>query len=52
MVDRRNLRRTSAFTSQEARIHCTRFGSAGSFDDDPMFPVVAKIVDVVEFSYA
>jgi hypothetical protein len=43
--------RTSAFTSQEARILCVGLDT-NFFDDDSMFPVVAKIVDVTKFSYS
>jgi hypothetical protein len=44
--------RASAFTSKEAGILCARFGSTNFFDDDSMFPVVAKIVDVPKLSYS
>jgi hypothetical protein len=43
--------RASAFTSKEAGILCARFGSTKFFNDDSMFPVVAKIVNVAKVSY-
>jgi hypothetical protein len=44
--------RAATFTSQEAGILCARYCSTNFFDDDSMFPVVAKIVDVTKLSYS
>ena len=42
----------AAAAAQEAGILCARFGSTNFFDDDSMFPVVTKIVDVTELGYS
>jgi hypothetical protein len=44
--------RAATFTSKEAGMLCARYDSTNFFDDDSMFPVVAKIVDVPKLSYS
>jgi hypothetical protein len=41
-----------AFTAQKSGKFFTGFGIGGLFDDDPMFLVVTKILDVIKLSHA
>jgi len=44
--------RASPLSAEELRIERSRFGSLKFFDDDPVLPVVAHVVDVTDLSYA
>src|SRR5208282_5805468 len=46
------LRRTSSFTAEKPGVLCAGLGFADSLNDDPMFPVIAKIVDVIKLGHA
>ena len=46
------LRRASPLPAEELRIQRSRFGSFEFLDNDPVLPIVAHIVDIIELSYA
>ena len=45
------LRRASPLPTKKLRVRHTRFGSLQFFDNDPVLPVIAHVIDVADLSY-